>query len=99
MTAYELAARDLRSVEINLFRARKKPNVTQFELERLEEQYELRKVILEKLTENNDSWVRKPDGSCSCSACNRDANRDGDSWILTEFCPHCGAAMNGNVIE
>ncbi|MBO5969304.1 MAG: hypothetical protein J6S14_12490 [Clostridia bacterium] len=45
------------------------------------------------------TWVRKPDGSCSCSACNRDANRDGDSWILTEFCPHCGTAMNGNVIE
>lgn len=45
------------------------------------------------------AWVRKPDGSCSCSACNRDANRDGDSWILTEFCPHCGTAMNGNVIE
>lgn len=50
MTPYELALRDFRKAEINLEHAKKKPNVPQHELERLEEIYSLRKEILEILT-------------------------------------------------
>jgi hypothetical protein len=50
MTLHELALRDLRKAEINLEHAKKKPNVTQFELERLEELCALRKKIFDIVT-------------------------------------------------
>lgn len=40
------------------------------------------------------TWVRHADGRCSCSVCEKDAHRNGDSWVLTEFCSRCGASMN-----
>ena len=50
MTPCELALRDLRKTEINLEHAKKKPNVPQIELERLEELLALRKSIFDIVT-------------------------------------------------
>ena len=47
MTPCELAERDLRKAERNLEHAKVKPNVTAYELIRLRELVELRKVIFE----------------------------------------------------
>ena len=33
---------------------------------------------------------------CYCSACKKGANKDvHDEYILSDYCPHCGAKMDG----
>lgn len=51
MTPYELARRDFNKAEHNLMRASCKPNVPAEEIAHLEELYILRKIILERIGE------------------------------------------------
>lgn len=49
MTAYQLVERDLHKAEMNLERAKAKPNVSPSELEHLEGLVALRKEIFERI--------------------------------------------------
>ena len=41
---------------------------------------------------------RDPVGSYECSCCGKEAVFDcNDNWILSPYCPNCGAEMNGGV--
>ena len=55
MTKYELAARDLRRAELNLERAKNKPNVPVSEIEHLKKLWVLRREIFEAMKEKNMS--------------------------------------------
>lgn len=53
MTVQELAERDLKKAEINLFHAKKRPNISPGEVAHHEELFKLRKDILEMIKERN----------------------------------------------
>ena len=71
-------------------------NICRYIGEPFERVFEVRKKKYEVSNEiRQGAWVRKPDGSCICGVCGKDA-RDN---VLTEFCPRCGAQMNDGVTE
>lgn len=47
-------------------------------------------------TEKKGKWVFRDRNECVCSCCKTEAERDGkEDWILSNYCPNCGADMRG----
>ena len=40
-------------------------------------------------------WIITDDGYCRCESCHKKAPYFGDDCVATDFCPHCGAKMDG----
>lgn len=40
-------------------------------------------------------WIITDDGYCRCENCYKKAPYFGDDCVATDFCPHCGAKMDG----